>query len=91
MSGQVAEGSTVEEQTRNVLSTIDNILLKQGTDKSRILELTIWLSNIEKDYNSMNTVYDQWITPGAPPCRACVEAKLYSPNCFVEVRVIAVV
>ena len=36
-----------------------------------------------------NAVYDKWIIPGKPPCRACVGAVLGSPNYMVEVRVIA--
>jgi len=39
--------------------------------------------------NKKNIVYDKWIISGKPPTRACIEAKLYSPDCKVEVRVIA--
>ena len=56
MSGQLGEGETIEQQTRNALSIIDSILQKAGTDKSKILELTIWLQDIQRDYNGMNKV-----------------------------------
>lgn len=89
MSGQLGEGKNIEEQTRNVLKTIDEILAKCGSDKTRILELTIWLSDITRDYEGMNRVYDEWLTAGSPPCRACIEAKLFSPKYFIEVRAVA--
>lgn len=89
ISGQVGLGSTIEEQTMSALSEVDSALIKAGTDKSRILEATIWLSNISRDYNSMNKIYDLWIPAGKPPCRACIEAKLASPEYLIEVRVIA--
>ena len=90
ISGQVGEGGgTIEEQTRVALASVDAALAKAGTDKSRILEVTIWLADMENDYKGMNEVYDTWIIPSSPPTRACVEAKLYSPSCKVEVRVIA--
>ena len=91
MSGQLGEGKNIEEQTKNVFKTIDEILTKCGSDKTRILELTIWLSNITRDYDGMNKVYDEWIIAGSPPCRACIEAKLFSPNYFIEVRAVATV
>ena len=89
ISGQVGDGKTIEEQTASALKYVDDALKKAGTDKSRILEATIWLSDINAYYAGMNKVYDQWIVPGKPPCRACVEAKLAAPQYLVEVRVIA--
>lgn len=89
ISGQVGEGATIEEQTRVALAGVDSALHKAGSDKTRILEVTVWLADMTNDYAGMNAVYDNWIVPGSPPTRACVEAKLYSPDCRVEVRVIA--
>ena len=63
MSGQVALGDTIEEQTAMVLQEIDGALEKAGSDKTRILELTVWLADM-KDYAAMNVVYDKWIDPG---------------------------
>jgi enamine deaminase RidA (YjgF/YER057c/UK114 family) len=89
ISGQVGSGKTIEEATKMALGDVDAALAKAGTDKSKILEATIWLTDIEKDYNGMNSVYDAWIVPGKPPCRACLQSKLASPEYRVEVRVIA--
>ena len=89
MSGQVGAGESIEDQTRAAFRDLDAALAKAGTDKSKVLELTIWLADIEADYDRMNVVYDQWIIAGIPPCRACVQAKLYSPECKIEVRAIA--
>ena len=89
MSGQVGVGATIQEQTQSALDEVDRALKAAGSDKSKILEATVWLSDIEKYYQGMNEVYDKWLVPGKPPCRACVEAKLASPNYLVEIRVIA--
>jgi enamine deaminase RidA (YjgF/YER057c/UK114 family) len=89
ISGQVGGGKTIEEATYAALADVDAALQKAGTDKSKILEATIWLADIDKDYDGMNKVYDSWIVPGKPPCRACLQAKLASPEYRVEVRVIA--
>ena len=90
ISGQTAEeGSTIQEQTKNALIEVEKALAQAGTDKSKVLEVTIWLADITKDYDGMNEVYDKWVVPGSPPCRACVQAKLCDSKYLVEIRVIA--
>jgi enamine deaminase RidA (YjgF/YER057c/UK114 family) len=89
MSGQLGDGTTIEEQTASALDYIDKALAQAGSDKTQILELTIWLADMEQDYDAMNRVYDQWLVPGMPPCRACVQAKLAKPEWKIEIRCIA--
>ena len=90
-AGQVAleaPGTDAAEQTRNILSRIDALLSEAGTDKSQVISATIWLSDIGT-FNEMNGIWDAWVTPGATPARACVEAKLAAPQFTVEIAVIA--
>lgn len=90
-SGYVAEaaaGKSVAEQTRDILSQIDGSLAEAGSDKSKLIEATIWLADMAS-YAEMNAVWDEWVAPGCAPTRACVEAKLASPQYAVEIRVLA--
>ena len=75
-------------QTRQVLARIDQYLGEAGTDKTKIVNATIWLADI-KDFAAMNSVWDEWVPKGNTPPRACVEAKLAAPQYKVEIRVIA--
>ncbi|HAF75015.1 MAG TPA: hypothetical protein DCG21_07230, partial [Gammaproteobacteria bacterium] len=59
-----------------------------GTDKSKLISATIWLSDMST-FNEMNEVWDSWVTPGDTPARACVESKLAAPQFTVEIGVIA--
>ena len=91
LAGQVAfdkAGASVAEQTQNILDRIDKYLGEAGTDKSKLLSAQIWLSDIAT-FNEMNGVWDAWVSPGNAPARACVEAKLASPQFNVEIGVIA--
>ena len=91
LAGQVARdagGEPVAVQTQEVLQRIDDLLAEAGTDKSRLLSATIWLADIGT-FDEMNGVWDAWVSPGNPPARACVEAKLASPRFTVEIGVIA--
>jgi enamine deaminase RidA (YjgF/YER057c/UK114 family) len=88
LSGVVSPGSTVRQQTRNVLNGIDEVLKQAGTDKTKLLSATIWLTDMSK-FDEMNSVWDKWVSPGNTPVRVCVEAKLAVPGFHVEIQVIA--
>lgn len=89
LSGQVgAPGQSVTEQVRAILDKIDRLLTDAGTDKSRLLQATIWLADIA-DFEEMNAVWNAWVIPGKPPARATGEARLASPDYKVEIIVIA--
>jgi len=83
-----ARGQSVGDQTREILGMIDGFLAKAGTDKSKLLQATIWLQDI-RTVDEMNAVWDAWVAPGETPARACIEARLQSPQLMVEIRVIA--
>ena len=91
LAGQVAlksPGKPVGEQTKEILTSIDRLLKEAGSDKSKLLSAQIWLADIAR-FNEMNAVWDAWVAPGNPPCRACVESKLASPQYTVEIMVTA--
>ncbi|MDJ0956440.1 MAG: RidA family protein [Arenicellales bacterium] len=87
---QKAQGESITKQTQNILGQIDTLLSQAGTDKTKLLSATIWLSSIDY-YDEMNTVWDAWVEPGNAPARACVEAKLAAPQFDVEIAVVAAV
>jgi enamine deaminase RidA (YjgF/YER057c/UK114 family) len=91
LAGFVAEnaaGKPVAEQTADILQQIDKALASVNSDKSRLLQATIWLADMST-FAEMNSVWDKWVSPGNTPVRACVEAKLAQPKWTVEIRVIA--
>lgn len=87
-TAQKAAGGSVTEQTREILATIDAVLAKAGSDKTKILMTNIWLTDISK-FAEMNAVWDAWVSKDSMPARATVEAKLAAPNLNVEIAVIA--
>ncbi|MBF0277328.1 MAG: RidA family protein [SAR324 cluster bacterium] len=90
-AGQVAQtapGESVARQTEVILEQIDGLLSEAGTDKSKLISATIWMTDISH-FNEMNAVWDAWVVPEQTPCRACVESKLAAPQFNVEISVIA--
>jgi enamine deaminase RidA (YjgF/YER057c/UK114 family) len=90
LAGVVAKKleADVKGQTREVLDEIDRLLAKSGTNKSKVLTATIWVTDI-RNRAPMNEVYSAWADPKNLPARACVEAKLADPRALVEIMVTA--
>jgi len=78
------------EQTANTLAQIDAVLEKQGSDKSRILDATIFLAS-KDDFAAMNKAWDEWVVAGHAPVRCTVQATLMKPQYKVEIKIIAAV
>lgn len=90
LAGQVGEGETVEAQTRDILATVDKLLAEVGSDKTKILQTIIWLSDMST-FGEMNKVWDEWVPQGHTSARATGEAKLATPQYKVEMIVTAAI
>jgi len=90
LAGVVAKDlkQDVKGQTREILAEIDRLLAKCGSDKSKILSATIWVTDI-RNRTPMNEVWTAWVDKKNLPARACVEAALADPNALVEIMVTA--
>ncbi len=88
LCGQVGEGETVADQTRDCLSRVDALLEKAGSSREQMLQAVIWLADM-KDFAEMNAVWDAWVPDGHAPARACGEAKLARDVLKVEIIVTA--
>jgi enamine deaminase RidA (YjgF/YER057c/UK114 family) len=83
-----AAGESVTRQTQEVLSIIDGHLAKAGSNKSKLLTVTIYLTDMNT-FAEMNAVWDGWVSAGNTPARATVEAKLAAAKYNVEIMVTA--
>lgn len=78
------------KQTQSALQEIDKILARANSDKSRILDATIFL--VEKsDFQAMNKAWDEWVVKGKAPVRCTVQAGLMNDRYKVEIKIVAAV
>ncbi|PIJ51420.1 hypothetical protein BL250_05285 [Erwinia sp. OLTSP20] len=77
-----------EGQTAEALAIIDSLLTRLGSDKSKILDTTIFLVD-KADFAAMNRAWDRWVSPGNAPVRCTVQAQLMNPHYRVEIKIIA--
>lgn len=81
-------GTTIEEQAKQSLTNISNILKAAGTNMSHVVKTTVLLKNIQ-DFGAMNEVYATFFT--APyPARSAFQAADIPKGALVEIEAIAV-
>ncbi|MDF0604268.1 RidA family protein [Neisseriaceae bacterium TC5R-5] len=90
LAGQVANNPAADAkaQTEDVLAQIDSLLAELDSDKTKIVDVTVFLANLA-DFDAMNAAWDAWVPAGHVPARATVEAKLAKPEWKVEIKLIA--
>ena len=78
---------TVEEEARQTLENIKNILEDVGSSMENALKVTVYLDDMN-DFFAFNEVYSEYF-PSQPPARTCIQAGRLPFDIKVEIDVIA--
>ncbi len=84
-TGDLSTGS-IGEQTKCSLKNAAAIAKAAGTDLSKAVKTTIFLTNMA-DFAEVNTAYAEFF-PQTPPARSCVAVAALPKNARVEIEVI---
>src|SRR5262245_8641818 len=77
----------IEEQTKQVLKNLANVLNAAGSGLERVLKTTVYLQEMD-DFAKMNAVYGTFFEKD-PPARATVEVAKLPRNALVEIDCVA--
>lgn len=86
-TGEVV-GSTIEEQTEQVMQNIKALLESQGAEFTDVVKTTCFLADMA-DFTAFNEVYAKYFT--GKPARSCVAVKALPKGVLCEVETIAAV
>lgn len=78
---------TAEAQAANSLKNLETIMKEAGTDKSRVVKTTIFLTDMG-DFGKVNEVYGAFFE-GNFPARSCVAVKELPKGAKVEIECMA--
>jgi len=81
-------GTTIEEQTHQVLTNIRNLLEASGSSMDKVLKTTVFIKNMD-EFGKMNEVYAEYFTKGSFPSRSAVEVARLPKDVLVEIETIA--
>lgn len=81
-------GTTIEEQTRQVLTNLVAILEAAGVSAQNVVKATVHLQDLKRDFAGMNRVYGEFFSEPYP-VRTTVGSNLM--NILVEIDLVAVI
>ncbi len=82
-------GSTIQEQTEQIMQNLGAILEEAGSGLDRLVKTTVFLTNLD-DFQGMNEVYAQHVGE-TPPARATIEVGRLPAGALVEIDAVATV
>ncbi|MED5376995.1 MAG: RidA family protein [Acidobacteriota bacterium] len=88
LSGTLARGEGIREQTRGVLANLGEVLELAGADYTRVAAVTVYLRNTS-DFQGMNEIFREYF-PSEPPTRTTVQTDLIREDALVEMSMIAI-
>jgi 2-iminobutanoate/2-iminopropanoate deaminase len=80
-------GSTIQEQTEQIMNNLGAILAAAGSGLDRLVKTTVFLMNLD-DFHGMNEVYARHVGE-TPPARATVEVSGLPSGALVEIEAVA--
>jgi 2-aminomuconate deaminase len=82
----------VAAQTRGVFDNVDRALAQFGLTKHHLVDVTVFLVDLQKDFAAMNLVWNEYFAEvPLPPVRTTVGVKLLPGMNFVEMKAVAVI
>lgn len=82
------ESYDIEAECKQVFANVKAVLEAAGSSFDKIIDVTVFLTNMKKDFAVYNKIYAEYFTP-VQACRTTVEVKsLPSPIC-IELKVMA--
>ena len=82
-------GNTVEEQTRQVLINLQNVIEAAGSTLAHVVKTTVFLKDMN-DFSKMNAIYAEFFGQN-PPARSTVAVAGLPKGGLVEIEAVVLV
>ncbi len=81
------EATTIEDQTRQAITNLKNVLAAAGTSLANVVKTTVFIKDMN-DFAALNGVYAEMFGD-TKPARSCVEVARLPKDVKVEIECIA--
>ena len=78
----------IEVQCRSVFENVRSILEEAGSDWSKLVDVTVFLTDMKNDFAAYNRVYAEYFKDNQP-CRTTVEVTALPTPIAIELKCIA--
>ena len=80
----------IEKQCRSVFQNVKFILEDSGSSWNKIIDVTVFLTNMKDDFKTYNRIYAEYFKDDLP-CRTTVEINCLPTPIAIELKVIATI
>jgi 2-aminomuconate deaminase len=80
----------IEAQCRAVFKNVRHILEEAGSSWEKIVDVTVFLTNMKDDFEIYNKIYAEYFSENLP-CRTTVEINCLPTPIAIELKVIATI
>jgi 2-aminomuconate deaminase len=80
----------IETQCRSVFENVRTILEESGSDWKQLVDVTVYLTNMKKDFEIYNRLYAEYFKD-ALPCRTTIEVGALPTPIAIELKCIATI
>lgn len=79
----------IEEQCHSVFKNVKTVLEEAGSSWENLVDVTVYLTNIKKDFETYNRIYAEYFKDNQP-CRTTVEVNRLPTPIAIELKCIAI-
>jgi len=87
-SGGCLVNYDIEAQTRQLMVNLDRVLEHAGSHRGQLIDVTVFLTNMARDFRRFNAVYAEYFQENTP-CRTTVGIDALPTPIAVEFKCIA--
>ena len=80
----------IEAETHQCFANVKAVLEASGSSWDKIVDVTVFLTNMKKDFAAYNKIYGEYFT-NVQACRTTVEVKSLPTLIAIELKVIATI
>ena len=80
----------IEAQCHSVFKNVRNILEEAGSSWAKIVDVTVFLTNMKDDFKTYNRIYTEYFKE-TQPCRTTVEINCLPTPIAIELKCIATI
>jgi len=85
-TGEMVAGG-IDEQTRQVLNNLRNVLAAAGSSLEQVVKTTVFLKDMN-DFPKMNSIYAEFFAE-QPPARSTVQVAALPKGALIEIEAVA--
>ncbi len=83
------ESYDIEPQCRSVFANVEAVLRSAGATLDDLVDVTVFLTDIPRDFATYNRVYAEYFDAATGPCRTTVEITRLPTPIAIELKCIA--